>query len=551
MFSFIKPTVNFLKKAFLVIAVYFIVISLFSHFIGNDKVALSPSKTDPIKQNRAEIYKVINDKELNKTKEGKITIAFYRSFLCRIIGEVCIKNENNTEKNYQNSMLGFFTKLIKTPFANPPASGVMWAYSGLQSAGFIGKSYAAEGIGFAAIQPFADIWKLFRDVSYMLLVVFLMAIGFMIMFRTKLNPQTVISVENALPKIVIALILITFSFAIAGFLIDLMYIITSIMISVMSKNNLYYDSTVFKNQYLLSSGWDIWTRDVVLRIPLSVNVSAVFTGALLKMLPAEVDLTLRSIAGLGIIALTHNLVAPLVKVIGGAANGAWGDWPAIFMTPIAYGIVWIPLFMVGFLHGLEVIITVLMFFSFILITFRILALLFSSYIKLIILIILGPLLLLFESFGKSAFKYWLMNIIGNLIAFPITILIFVLGYLINTQANNIGIAGRLPYLYGIEASGFKFLIGLGLIFLIPDLVKLIKEALGIKDLPLNIGIGTFFGGVAAGVGGATGIMGQFGSLALATQYIPGGRKIMEKLGMVKPEAGGGQGGPGKTNLTAP
>ncbi len=528
MLSFLKPTLSFLKKAFLVVAVYFVVISLFSHFIKNDKIPLS-SKTDLIEKNRIEIYGLINDKKINSTKEGKMVMTSFRTLYCRIIGEACVKNPNDSEKNYQNSMAGFFSNLLKIPYASPPASGIAWISDGLQQAGLTPKAYATEGIGFSAIKPFSDIWKLFRDVSYMLLVVFLVAIGFMIMFRTKLNPQTVISVENALPKIVISLILITFSFAIAGFLIDLMYIITAIVISIMSKNDTYYTSSVFQNQYLLSNGWDIWLRDVRLGLPKTVNLSGLFTSALIKMLPAELDLILRSMAGSGFLLLTHGLVKPLVDIIGKVANGAWGEWPSVFMYPIAWGIIWTPLFMFGFLYALEIIITVLMFFSFILITFRILMLLFTSYLKLIILIVLGPLLLLFESLGKSAFKYWLMNIIGNLIAFPITILIFVLGYLINTQTNSIGLTGRLPYLYGIEASGFKFLIGLGLIFLIPDLVKLIKETLGIKDLPVQIGIGTFFGGVSTGVGGAVGLLGQFGSVSLGIQALTG-KNIKDLVG---------------------
>ena len=185
MLSFIKPVLSFLKKAFLVIAVYFIVISLFSHFIGKDKVALSSNKSDPITKNRTEIYKVINDKKLSKTNEGKLTISLYRGVMCKMIGEACTNNPIDGDKNYHKSFFGFVTNLIVMPYANPPASGVKWAYDGLQNAGFVPKTLAAEGIGFAAIKPFSNLWKIFRDLSYMLLVIVLIAIGFMIMFRTK------------------------------------------------------------------------------------------------------------------------------------------------------------------------------------------------------------------------------------------------------------------------------------------------------------------------------------------------------------------------------
>lgn len=530
MFLFLKSAFNIFKKIILVGTIFFIIIGLFSYFINRDRVSLS-SQVDPITQNRIEINKLVNDKKLNSTKEGRMLMTSYRTLYCRIIGEACVKNPNDTEKNYQKSMTGFFSNIIKTPFANPPASGVMWAYEGLQNAGFIPKTLAAEGIGFSAIRPYADIWKLFRDISFMLLVFFLMIVGFMIMFRTKLNPQTVISVENALPKIVISLILITFSFAIAGFLIDLMYIVTSIMISVMSKNDTYYSSTDFKNQYLMSGWADLWIRDVRLRLPAYINVSGIFTSSLLKIIPAQIDVILRTTAGSAFFLLTRNLIQPFLETIATSLNGLLGGFATVdlgignlgqlVVKPLVYLTAWTFLFEFGFMYALEILMTIAMFFSFILITFRIIALLFSSYLKLIILIIIAPILLLFESIGKPSFKYWLMNIISNLIAFPVTIIIFVISYLIYTQANSLGTAGRLPYLYGIEASGFKFLISLGLIFLIPDLVKMIKEALGIKDLPLNIGIGTFFGGVAAGVGGGMGLLGQVGSMSLGLQAVKG------------------------------
>jgi hypothetical protein len=50
----------------------------------------------------------------------------------------------------------------------------------------------------------------------------------MIMFRVKISPQLVISVQSALPKVVVALLLTTFSYAISGFMIDLMYLIGGI-----------------------------------------------------------------------------------------------------------------------------------------------------------------------------------------------------------------------------------------------------------------------------------------------------------------------------------
>jgi hypothetical protein len=86
----------------------------------------------------------------------------------------------------------------------------------------------AQGVGYSGLTWVQNYWKGFRDMSYTLLVVVIIVFAFMIMFRVKLSPQTVISVQSALPKVVIAMILITFSYAIAGFAIDLMYVVSGI-----------------------------------------------------------------------------------------------------------------------------------------------------------------------------------------------------------------------------------------------------------------------------------------------------------------------------------
>jgi hypothetical protein len=85
------------------------------------------------------------------------------------------------------------------------------------------------GFGFGALRPIQDMWVAARNASFGLFVIAAVIFAFMIMFRVKINPQTVISVQSAIPKLVTALILVTFSYAIAGFLIDLMYLVIGIL----------------------------------------------------------------------------------------------------------------------------------------------------------------------------------------------------------------------------------------------------------------------------------------------------------------------------------
>ena len=85
------------------------------------------------------------------------------------------------------------------------------------------------GFGFDALGTVQNIWKGVRNVAYLLFVVVIIVFSFMIMFRVKINPQMVISIQSALPKIIIAMILVTFSYAIAGLAVDLMYVVTGLL----------------------------------------------------------------------------------------------------------------------------------------------------------------------------------------------------------------------------------------------------------------------------------------------------------------------------------
>ena len=500
----IKKAVGIIKKVFLVIAVYFVVVSLFMYFLNKDRPKIS---YDPIQKNRDEIYKVINDKKLNSSKEGRITVALYRMMTCGFVGEACTKNPNDGDKNYNHSILGFVGNLIALPYTNPPASGVYWVYSKLENAGFVPKSYAAEGIGFAAIKPFIKIWSAFRNFAYIILVIVMISIGFMIMFRAKINPQTVISVENSLPRIVIALLLITFSYAIAGFMIDLMYVLILIIISTLSTINIdpYKPANAFSlmNDYVSGSSSKL----------LSVKFNLINTGNyLLSILPLGLGTWFKFIGGflssLGMASLFWKKMRIEDAFTGGfkdlsiqAATFGFGigDLPKI----VAAIIFWILTFLLTpfalpLLVGLLVGLTVLFLF------FRIFFLLLTNYLQILLLIFFAPLIMLFEAIpGKNTFSWWFKNMLANLITFPFVILIIIVSdiiYKINLQVGTNQFWAP-PFLYPLNQDSIIILVGLGLYLILPDLVKALKEALGAKGLPFSLGLGTFFGGAATALGG--------------------------------------------------
>lgn len=519
------------KRVFLVLFVYFAIFSLFFHFTNPPQSA--KPRQDPMQSVRREIYSTINNPAYQKDKRGKQAVNLYRASTCGLIGEGCTSSPEDGDKNFSKSLFGGVAGLVTLPFANPPASGTYWAYSSLSNAGFVPQSQAAEGIGFAGLKPLLPLWKMFRDVAYLILVVILVAIGFMIMFRTKVKEQTVISVENALPRIVIVLLLITFSFAIAGFMIDLMYIVTSIVISVLSKNTIApfqaaeYQNNVFGGRAqtlfdLIFLNNDLW------------GIGA----ALLSILPNFIAATIRFMVGVGTMfflrwfPLTHDVFN------GQICNWGTADGLKTICGPLFYSIAAV----IGVTIGPLILSLILIVFTGLMVYFRVFFLLFAAYLRIILGLIFSPLIFLGDAIpGRNFFFKWLKHLVADLLVFPITVAMIIISHLIlvSSSANIIGtrstqdVLWRAPFL-GSANSNIAVLIGVGILWIIPDVVKNLRGLMGIKDSPIKAGLGTFFGGTATGgiAGGALGKYSQFGSLGF---YLPKnikGRLAKSPLGKV-------------------
>ncbi len=106
-----------------------------------------------------------------------------------------------------------------------PASGIGYIKTTASRLHVIPEAYAQTGAGYITLSPVQGLWIIVRNISYTFMVLVIIAMAFMIMFRVKISPQVVISIQSALPRVVTALILITFSYAIAGFLVDLTYVV--------------------------------------------------------------------------------------------------------------------------------------------------------------------------------------------------------------------------------------------------------------------------------------------------------------------------------------
>jgi len=378
---------------------------------------------------------------------------------CHGGGIGCSDKETDTLPYLNKSVLGMMNAGIAYLYLQKPVDTNQYAAYYGQRLGLVKPAYA-QGIGFAGLSPLLGLWRAFSNIAYGFLSLILVAIGFMILFRMKIDPRTVISVQNALPRIIVTLLLIFFSYAIVGLLIDAMYLLIFLTISVLKASVPSIDLQATISQY--SGG------------PLSHLFGAVFTSGK----PAVTGIV-NLVGGATFTNITTIITTVLGLVIGNAAlggvrglviGGGIGNW-----VGSSNALIWL-------------IVILALLFAF----FRILITLISAYIQILLSVIFGPLQIMFGAIPNSdAFGSWFRSLVANLAVFPITSLMLLIGSIISYYGGNTsqplwtppGLGGNV----GAAASG---IISLGMVLLIPSLANSVKELIKAKPaLPVGAAIG--------------------------------------------------------------
>lgn len=386
--------------------------------------------------------------------------------------------QNLPEQSYQPSIqkitqkgaIQGTTKLITSLYQTPPASStdyLAYVKDNLQDKKIVQPAYADSGYGFSSLQPLLKIWKIFRNIAYFVFVLGFILYGFMIMFRIKINPQTAITIQLALPKLIITLLLITFSYAVAGFMIDLFYLIWGIIV------NVFISQGIKGIKFFSGYNW---------------GLLAPFLGGILGGTKF-------------IIADLWSLILPIPQALGAAAG------IAMAFTPLAA---------VSIILGLILLIALL--YTFI----KIWWMLLKSYVNIVINIIFSPVILLGNILpGSKSFGNWLKNILAELSVFIATMVMFTLSayFMFQFQWFNDNAAltssGHLwvpPLLQpqsmtnwgiGPNTASSLSLLGLGILLMTPKIAEMIKNALQIKDLGYGSAISDSFNFMSnSGVGKA-------------------------------------------------
>lgn len=412
-------------------------------------------------------------------------------------------------------------------FYTPPAHTADFiAYAG-QNFGITKQTYA-QGVGFAKLSPLVPLWSKFRDIAYMIFVLVFVVVGVAIMLRVRIDPRTVMTIQNQIPKIVIGILLVTFSLAIAGFLIDIMWVFMYLVLNVFEHEAINFFGSPFNALAEVFEPFGMF--EISFRASYAIgNIIGGLTphlfssilGSLIlgpffffAALPCGV-LDAIPIVG-GIISDGVNLITSGFGLFGGGACDLVDTAGKTIIGSI-----------VGLIAFLVILIALLIAL------FRLWFTLLQAYVSILISIVFAPFWVIGSMIpgSKISFSGWLRNMVGSLSAFPATLVMFLLAKsFMDIFADGSGSLFSPPFIGNPNGERFGSIIALGFILATPNVVKMMRSAFGAPELSFgNIGAA-----VGAGAGVVTGTAKQTGrTFAEGAKYEPGKGGTWEKVGTGK------------------
>lgn len=401
------------------------------------------------------------------------------------IGYAPVSLENNQQVG---GLLGMSTQMIGMLY-QPPASGTSYVASLMDNFGIVKKTYAQEKSGYDALSPLLSIWEVSRNITYALLVLVFVIIGLGIMLRVKIDPRTSMSIQNQIPRIVIAILLITFSYSIIGFMVDLMWLGTYVGINSLSgisneticSDGLGPELTIRESAYanLLNSPFAFMND--ILKHPEPNTGSQCDVG--IKYLSLNVSYT----AG--------TFVSSLIQELFGIKDPSCGflDFSCNVENALANFIGWIG----------QVLMLLITFLALLIVMFRLWWQLLRAYALVIFYTILGPFWILLGLLPNSErnFNSWLRTVTAKLATFPAAALMILIARLVLDKYNQASSADPTAYfappMVGNPVLGqLGPLLAFAILLITPEILNMLNDAL---KAPASKYVGpAITGGVAAG-----------------------------------------------------
>ncbi|PIR43498.1 hypothetical protein COV24_02525 [candidate division WWE3 bacterium CG10_big_fil_rev_8_21_14_0_10_32_10] len=140
-------------------------------------------------------------------------------------------------------LMGLTTSLTRSVFKETDGLTNMNAYASdlKNQVPLLGGSKTANAAWWGASlkgltlgQGFYQLWVASRNMTYYLIIIPTVAFGFAIMFKMQINPQTQITLMKAIPRLLIVIILITFSYPIAALMVQLAEPVADVGVSLIA-----------------------------------------------------------------------------------------------------------------------------------------------------------------------------------------------------------------------------------------------------------------------------------------------------------------------------
>ncbi len=373
-----------------------------------------------------------------------------------ITGKIGFLPKGDLEKGEVGGAIGGMGNMISVLFT-PPIHTSDYFQNLAQNFGIAKKTYAQTGAGFDGLRPLLKVWEGFRNIVYLFFVLVFVVIGLAIMLRVKIDPRTVMTIQNQIPKIIIGILLVTFSYAIAGFLIDMMYV------SIHIVGNLIVDSA---------------DLDSSLPTQLSQESNPFQAAGHIKANTGN------ALTGLWTMATQPSQA--IGNIIGQLFNSSWGKAITTLIGLLLGGIIGA---IIGFFTGDNIISIIVGGIAFLIIAIALLIALFRlwlallmAYIHILIDVILAPFWIVGGLIPGSPINVggWFRDLIANLAAFPATITMLLLGKVFYESFQKIPAdTFFVPPMVGARATldQIASLVGLGIILMTPNVVNMLKAAL--------------------------------------------------------------------------
>jgi hypothetical protein len=381
-------------------------------------------------------------------------------------------------------MIGITTDLIAATYY-PPASTAVYASYLAENFGIAKKAHAQVGYGFDGLRPILKLWEAVRNIAYILLTLAFVMIGVGIMLRVKIDPRTVMTIQNQIPKVIIAIILITFSYAISALMIDIMW------------------TTTYAGVNLLSDHFPVNARSETLIEKANknlINNPISFTNQIFETpKPGVFHITQDVSNNTG--ELLRQVVKDLLNVDDGekcfdASFGALlpGGKKLVNFAACAAGLV-------AFLASVTFKLVILVILMVTL--FRIWFQLLKAYIFVLVYIIVSPVYIVFGLLPTKplGFESWLRALFVNLATFPVTAFVIVAARLLMDIYNTDSRLFVPPLVGNPNAVNFGTILAFGALLVAPSLNLILKEKMGVKGIGSPGLVAAGIAGGAAAVGG--------------------------------------------------